>query len=1127
MEFNKAYNRDEILSFLRVNFLPDDFQQEISSVENPIQFQYTQQVIRLGECESLGLVVYEVRHSSKHDARVGLTKEAFRLLADEFCERALVLFVPEDDNSNYRFSLIEITLDQSETSSRVSRRYSNPHRYSYYLGKGIAYYTPNKYLNEYGRVVSVEDLRNRFSVEVLTRAFYQELSDWYAWAIMVVRFPNDLKTLEDNQKYNSEAMIRLITRLIFVWFLKQRHLVPDEFFDEQYIASELIEGFTPHDIVDLFGKSYDSKYYKGILQNLFFAMLNSPITPEGKDTISERRFRNGRGDYDNNKLMRHKDLFINPDKFLELANKYVPFLNGGLFDCLDDKDKGIYIDAFTDRKAISDQLVIPDFLFFGDEVGKNIDLSDWYGDKKKKKVSARGIIDILKRYNFTVEENTPFDQEVSLDPELLGKVFENLLAAYNPETQTTARKQTGSFYTPREIVQYMVDESLVAHLKRTVGEDLEPEYRKLIQYTDEGPTLTDDQKRQIMQSLYECKVLDPACGSGAFPMGMLQQMVHILGQLDPNNEQWKEMMLENAIEEAYNAEHGVSLEEEKEIKADIFRSFDENLNRPDYARKLYLIENCIYGVDIQPIAIQISKLRFFISLVVDQKTNTNPVDNFGIRPLPNLEAKFVAANTLIGLEKREADLFDSEDIKLKENELKIANHKIFGAKTHKTRQKYREKVVSLRDEMINILREKGSIGNDEAKQLKRWDMFNQNDHADFFDTEWMFGIKDGFDIIIANPPYVNANDLKKSLGEDAYKHLKSLFVTAKGTVDFYVYFFERGIRLLRPNGVLTFITPNKYLSANYGKALRNYLYNNTRLRHLVDVSRNNIFDASIYPIIIFLTKESRRNEYYFTACDKNNVVRTFASSQLVTLPDLIWGFVLSSNYGLTRKMITQCEPLTRICRINATSTASEADDFHSYITETSGLRLINTGTIDPFVSLWGIESLVDKGCKYLRPYLPNDKEILGDNRYRMYNNPKIIVSKMSLTLEGFLDKEGEYASINTNCFHTIQIRPEILLGWVHSKAFHYMYECFFEGLKMSGGYLPFTAPYLSCMFIPLGINRNDKLYNIVKQIIVGEDGLMSELDEQCFKSLGLTYDEVLIVDPDTPIKRGEYEKRFE
>ena len=845
MEFNRAYSRDESLSFLRVNFLPEDFRQEISKVENPVQFQYTQQVTRLGECESLGLVVYEVRHSSKHDARVGLTKEAFRLLADEFCERALVFFVPEDDDSNYRFSLIEITLDQSEESSRISRRYSNPHRYSYYLGKGIAYYTPNKYLNEYGRVVSVEDLRNRFSVEVLTKAFYQELSDWYAWAIMVVRFPNDLKTLEDNQKYNSEAMIRLITRLIFVWFLKQRHLVPDEFFDEQFIANELIQGFTPHAETTLFGKSYDSKYYKGVLQNLFFAMLNSPITPEGKDTISERRFRNGRGDYDNNKLMRHEDLFINPAKFVELANKYVPFLNGGLFDCLDDKDNGMYVDAFTDRKVISDQLVIPDFLFFGDEVGKNIDLSEWYGDKKKKKVSARGIIDILKRYNFTVEENTPFDQEVSLDPELLGKVFENLLAAYNPETQTTARKQTGSFYTPREIVQYMVDESLVAHLKRTVGEDLEPEYRKLIQYTDEEPTLTDDQKRQIMQSLYECKVLDPACGSGAFPMGMLQQMVHILNRIDPNNEQWKEMMLENAIEEAYNAEHGVSEEEEKEIKADIFRSFDENLNRPDYARKLYLIENCIYGVDIQPIAIQISKLRFFISLVVDQKTNNNPADNFGIRPLPNLEAKFVAANTLVGLEKKEATLFDSEEIKQKEKELILAKHKIFGAKTVRTKRKYKDRVAELRMEIADKLKDANYIRNEEAQQLAEWDMFDQNTSSPFFDPEWMFGVSEGFDMIIGNPPFLRIQGLRNT-NDKFVNYLSQKYKSATGSFDFYVCFVEVGLRFIHKQGLVNYIMPVKWSNASFGKGLRRLVASKKCANRIINFGEYQVFNAVTY-----------------------------------------------------------------------------------------------------------------------------------------------------------------------------------------------------------------------------------------------------------------------------------------
>lgn len=281
MEFNKAYNRQEFANFLQNSFLPDDFIPGETPVEFRTKMNYTRQAVKLGSSESLDLVVYEVRHNSKNDARVSLSKEAFRLLADEMEDRALVIFVPQDNSDNYRFSLIEITLDAKNDSSRVARNYSNPRRYSYFLGEGIAYYTSNKYLNAKGRVVNSDDLRSRFSVEVLTKEFYQELSDWYAWAIKIIRFPNDLNDKTDDDKFNNESAIRLITRLIFVWFLKQRHLVPDEFFDEQYIAANLIEGFNPHAMADLFGKSSESKYYKAILQNLFFAMLNSPITPEG------------------------------------------------------------------------------------------------------------------------------------------------------------------------------------------------------------------------------------------------------------------------------------------------------------------------------------------------------------------------------------------------------------------------------------------------------------------------------------------------------------------------------------------------------------------------------------------------------------------------------------------------------------------------------------------------------------------------------------------------------------------------------------------------------------------------------------------------------------------------------
>ena len=309
MEFNKAYNRQEFANFLYNSFLPNDFIPESTPVSFRTKMKYSTQAVKLGASALLDLVVYEVRHKSKHDARVSLSKEAFRMLADEMEDRALVVFVPEDNNDNYRFSLIEITLEAKEDSARITRNYSNPRRYSYFLGKGIAYYTPNKYLNEKGRVVSPEDLRSRFSVEVLTKEFYQELSDWYAWAIKIIRFPNDLNDKTDDDKYNNESAIRLITRLIFVWFLKQRHLIPDEFFDEKYIADNLIKDFNPHVKVDLFYKSNESRYYKAILQNLFFAMLNSPITPEGSTDLSERHFRNGRGDYDNNKLMRYESYF--------------------------------------------------------------------------------------------------------------------------------------------------------------------------------------------------------------------------------------------------------------------------------------------------------------------------------------------------------------------------------------------------------------------------------------------------------------------------------------------------------------------------------------------------------------------------------------------------------------------------------------------------------------------------------------------------------------------------------------------------------------------------------------------------------------------------------------------------
>ncbi|NQU62858.1 MAG: Eco57I restriction-modification methylase domain-containing protein [SAR324 cluster bacterium] len=629
-----------------------------------------------------------------------------------------------------------------------------------------------------------------FSVRLLSKKFYSELSHWYFWAIKHVTFPSEptAKSLKftdysrlspARQEHNAENIIRLLTRLLFVWFIKEKKLVPGELFDLDELQTNILKKIEPEHIITNERENVESIYYKAILQNLFFATLNCPIKPDSIDS-RERGFR-GDESYGKHRgvdyLMRYKNYFKNPEAFLEMVNEVVPFLNGGLFECLDDKEKKIYIDGFSDNMTKGNTLTIPDFLFFGRE--EKTDLSSDYGVQNAgtKEAAVKGLINILKSYKFTVAENTPIEEDVALDPELLGKVFENLLASYNPETKTTARKQTGSFYTPREIVNYMVDESLIAHLKKSVsnwdmeGKELDKQLHKLVSFNPVNPFENNSElSEKIIHALDSCKILDPACGSGAFPMGILQKMVHILQKLDPDNRHWKERQREKAKSETNKAYEIDSKADRQTLLSEIDEAFDETINNPDYARKLFLIENSIYGVDIQPIAAQISKLRFFISLVVEQKVNWVK-DNFGIRPLPNLETKFVTANTLIGMEKPEAQfsIFDTEAVRKFEQELKNIRHKLFGAKTKATKVKYRQRDAELRDEIAAELKKSG-WGKRSAEQLASWDPYDQNGSAPFFDPEWMFDIKEGFDVVIGNPPYVQ---IQKFNGKQEQKDWQS------------------------------------------------------------------------------------------------------------------------------------------------------------------------------------------------------------------------------------------------------------------------------------------------------------------------------------------------------------------
>ena len=952
-----------------------------------------------------------------------------------------------------------------------------------------------------------------FSNELLTKKFYSELSDWYAWAVQVVRFPNDLNTTDDDEKFNHESCIRLITRLIFVWFLKQKHLIPEEFFDEDYIRDHFIENFDPHDRENMLYNPEKSKYYRLILQNLFFAMLNCPIVEEGKDTASNRKFRGDhqygikRDGYNVNNLMRYKADFKEggADEFVQTANNNVPFLNGGLFDCLDDKPNKLYYDGFSERKESLEQLYLPDWLFFGEEVGRGIDLSQWYDDTKKRNVSARGIIDILKRYNFTIEENTPLDQEVSLDPELLGKAFENLLASYNPETKTSARKQTGSFYTPREIVQYMVDESLVAHLKRVCGDELEPQYRALLSYSTEETSLNKEQRRNIMQAIYHCRVLDPACGSGAFPMGMLQQMVHILRQLDPTNEMWKEFMIDIAIEQSRKAFNAEEEEERKARLADIEEAFNRHVNDPDYARKLYLIENCIYGVDIQPIAVQISKLRFFISLVVDQKPSIDAAHNFGIRPLPNLESKFVAANTLIPVEYDSSLVENSDEVVKHKEKLKELNHKVFLAKRNVDKQRLKDKILQTRKALAQAIEDTGFVGHSEAELLAGWDMFDQNASSSFFDAEWMFGVKDGFDIVIGNPPYVVVP--------------VGLYPKYEWNNDLYKMFFELSIKkLCYDEGVVAMITPKFYMLNLDDSKMRLFFMNRV---DLLSLATCNPFDAVTENVItIIRVGASQRNNvpYY----DFNSETRLFEKKD-----NLDKNYCKTNKYnemivGLSGEVISVLQKMFEngLPLGNLTESKRGAEVSKNFLRDNnSGLETLIGQDMRKYSISWN------------NTYLPKThKEYRRLQQY--FGSDLIYLRRVDSMLEATISS-AQHFGYNKNVYGikrrgSCNYGIRYLLACINSKAVDFYYKKKFSTKKTDT--FPEIQTYLyEQLPIPSSSTKvQSRIETLVDKILdsnkKGESTseMEQEIDRLVYHLYGLTYDEVLVIDPMPPFTREEY-----
>jgi methylase of polypeptide subunit release factors len=1132
------------------------------------------------------------RSSKKKQYEIGK-----KILKNENADAGIFIFY--DNDKKFRFSLIYTEYFGTK------RRFSHFKRFTYFVSKDQ---TNNTFLRQIGNgdFSSLEKIKEAFSVEPITKEFYKEIQTWFFTALDKIHFP------DNKEETKPLHLIRLLSRLIFIWFIKQKGLIPDKIFDQEYLK----------EIVKDFNVSKNScNYYNAILQNLFFATLNQPIKDRG--WAFNKGYPENKSTYGIKQLYRYEDKFlISPEKVMEIFSE-IPFINGGLFDCLDKEDengKVIYIDGFSREEKR--QAKIPDYLFFSEEI--KTDLSKYQIKSNQK---ARGLINILKSYNFTIDEATPIDQEVALDPELLGKIFENLLAVYNPETATTARKATGSYYTPREIVEYMVHQSLLEYFKTKLPEIPEEKLDLLLSYSDEEIEIDEKQKEKIIEIISEIKIIDPACGSGAFPMGILNKLVYVLGKIDPQNEYWKKNQIRKLKEELKK----LSEKDEKEIEEhfkELEETFNENLFYPDYARKLYLIENCIFGVDIQQIATQLSKLRFFISLIIDQKVDKNK-ENFGIIPLPNLDLKFITANSLIGLGIKkdiQLTLFKDEKIQKLFNDIKEQYHRYFRAKLRGDKKKIRDKIEQLEKNLIDSLKStiksekkkeleqlisqakkiqeeiekiklepeqfqiieqqklfggitqlrinlkqgriqsklkelkeinkkieeikkviSGDILNQVTQKILAFKPFDPNYSNPWFEPEWTFGLSDGFDIVIANPPYIQlqkAFDKEKKYA-DLYKN--EGYETFDRMGDIYCLFYEKGMQLLKSNGILTYISSNKWMRAGYGKKLREFFIKYNPIK-LIDLGPGIFESATVDTCIFIIQKSPNKNKLKALTLekqDKNNIDEAFKEKSIllsnltseawfigteaerklkekiekIGKPLKDWNVKIYRGIltGLNEAFIITTEKRNEIlanCKDEEERKRTEAiikpilrgRDIKRYYYEWAGLWVIGTFpalnlNIDDYPAIkkyfldnFDIRQLEQSGEKY--PELGFDARKRTGNKwfetqdqiayYPEFEKEKIVYSEIVREPQFYYDKNKFY--IEATAFLMTGENIKYLCGLLNSKPVTYFFRKFYAGGGLGDEGYRYKKEFLEKLPIPY-ISENNK--QLAKQIESLVDKILS------------------------------------
>lgn len=646
-----------------------------------------------------------------------------------------------------------------------------PTRASFILGENVPLKTVETQLSQISN--SIESISSAFSVEPVSKKFFDEYKKLYKTLC------EDIATYPTNQNFEDRDTIsffvkKLLGRIVFLFFLQKKGWLGAT--DDTWTDGDR------RFLVNLFEKYKNDKNTEpcrsvnkqGELTNFY----NDLLAPMFFDALNTDRRQAEKPDY------------------FDVLDCKIPYLNGGLFT----KDE-------RDIELEKNSIKIEDELF-------------------------EKIFDLFSSYNFTIIEDSPEDVDIAIDPEMLGKVFEDLLED---------RKEKGAFYTPREIVHYMCQQSLINYLKgifthsTSSGQatEVEQDIRDLVLYkkTDNN-ALVNKRAKEVKQALEDIKVLDPAIGSGAFPMGMLHEIVSAL------------------------------------------HSIDKSTNVAELKKQV--IQNSIYGVDIEESAVEIAKLRFWLSIVVD---SDKP------EPLPNLFYKIMVGNSLLETINGYDPIGNRQSSTVREIQADIKEY--YNCDDNKAKQIIKDKIHVNLDKLITKKLDEKNKENQkkfddnydlfrtDKKKIKELDnlksdiqlytkILNDFKNHDYMTTELFFykiyfaDVLDngGFDVVIANPPYI-----KEYENKSAFKGTYDM-ECYKGKLDIWYLFGCKSIDLLKEQGILCFIAQNNWVTSFGASKFRNKVLEKTKILEFIDFGSQMVFDtASIQTMIMFLRKENIIDEY--------------------------------------------------------------------------------------------------------------------------------------------------------------------------------------------------------------------------------------------------------------------------